>query len=43
MDMGPGLVLESKDGLVLLDYKFKTILEGVWEKELKNVSNVLFG
>jgi len=42
-EMGPGLVLESKDGLVLLDYKFKTILEGVWEKELKNVSNVLFG
>lgn len=43
VDMGPGLVLESKDGLVLLDYKFKTILEGVWEKELKNVSSILFG
>lgn len=43
VDMGPGLVLESTDGLVLLDYKFKTILEGVWEKELKNVSGILFG
>lgn len=42
-DMEPGLVLESKDGMILLDYRFKTILEGVWEKELKNVSNVLFG
>jgi V/A-type H+-transporting ATPase subunit E len=42
-DMGPGLVLESKDGMILLDYKFKTIMDSVWEKELKNVSNLLFG
>jgi V/A-type H+/Na+-transporting ATPase subunit E len=42
-DMEPGLVLESVDGTVSLDYRFKTILEGVWEKELKNVSNILFG
>jgi V/A-type H+-transporting ATPase subunit E len=43
MDMEPGLILESKDGMILLDYRFKTILDGVWEKELKNVSNMLFG
>jgi len=42
-DMGAGLVLESMDGMVRLDYRFKTILEGIWEKELKNVSNLLFG
>jgi V/A-type H+-transporting ATPase subunit E len=42
-DMEPGIILESKDGLVLLDYRFKNILEGVWEKELKNISNMLFG
>jgi V/A-type H+-transporting ATPase subunit E len=42
-DMEPGLVLESADGSVSLDYRFKTVLEGVWEKELKNVSNILFG
>jgi V/A-type H+-transporting ATPase subunit E len=42
-DMEPGLILESADGTVSLDYRFKTILEGVWEKELKNVSNILFG
>ncbi|OPY33366.1 MAG: V-type ATP synthase subunit E [Methanomassiliicoccales archaeon PtaU1.Bin124] len=42
-DMEPGLILESDDGSISLDYRFKTILEGVWEKELKNISNVLFG
>ncbi|MDD1769875.1 MAG: hypothetical protein LUO79_02205 [Methanomassiliicoccales archaeon] len=43
MDMGPGVILESGDGMVRLDYRFRTILEGIWEKELRNVSNVLFG
>jgi V/A-type H+-transporting ATPase subunit E len=42
-EMEPGLILESEDGSISLDYRFKTILEGVWDKELKNVSNVLFG
>jgi len=42
-DMEPGLILESSDGMVRLDYSFRTLLEGIWEKELKNVSNVLFG
>ncbi len=42
-DMEPGLILESGDGMVRLDYRFKTVLEGIWEKELKNVSNALFG
>ena len=42
-DMGAGLVLESQDGTIRLDYKFATILESAWEKEMKNVSTVLFG
>jgi len=42
-DIPAGLILESMDGQVSLDYTFKTILEDVWEKELKNVSNILFG
>ncbi|MGD1060500.1 MAG: V-type ATP synthase subunit E family protein [Methanomassiliicoccales archaeon] len=42
-EMGPGLVLESGDGMVRLDYRFTTILGAIWERELKNVSNVLFG
>lgn len=41
--MGPGLILESRDGTVRMDYSFRTVLEDVWEKELKGVSNILFG
>jgi V/A-type H+-transporting ATPase subunit E len=42
-DMEPGLIFESADGMVRLDYRFKTILGGIWERELKNVSAKLFG
>jgi V/A-type H+-transporting ATPase subunit E len=42
MDMGSGLILENEDGSVRLDYRFKTILEGIWDKELKSISNTLF-
>jgi V/A-type H+-transporting ATPase subunit E len=42
-DMEAGLILESEDGKISLDYRFKTVLEGIWEKELKDVSNILFG
>ncbi len=42
-DMGAGLVLETQDGTVRLDYRFATILGSVWEQEMKNVSTILFG
>jgi len=42
-DMEPGLILESEDGSVRLDFRFRTILEGLWEREMKNVSTILFG
>jgi V/A-type H+-transporting ATPase subunit E len=42
-DMSVGLILESQDGTIRLDYRFNTMLGAVWEKELKNVSNALFG
>ena len=42
-DMESGIVMESQDGTVRLDYRFRTILESNWEKELKNVSGILFG
>jgi V/A-type H+/Na+-transporting ATPase subunit E len=42
IEMEAGVILESKDGMFRLDYRFKTLLEDVWEKELKNVSNILF-
>ncbi|MDD1771942.1 MAG: hypothetical protein LUQ09_03395 [Methanomassiliicoccales archaeon] len=42
-DMEAGLVLEDASGKVRLDYRFRILLESVWDKELKNVSNILFG
>ena len=42
-DMETGLVLEDATGNVRLDYRFRVLLENVWDKELKNVSNILFG
>jgi V/A-type H+-transporting ATPase subunit E len=41
-EMEAGIILESKDGMFRLDYRFRTMLEDIWEKELKNVSNILF-
>ena len=42
-DMEAGLILEDASGKVWLDYRFRVLLASVWEKELKNVSNILFG
>ena len=42
IEMEEGIILESKDGMFRLDYRFRTILKDIWEKELKNVSNILF-
>ncbi len=42
-DIGSGLLLESGDGAVRLDYRFSTILESVWDREMKSVSSTLFG
>jgi V/A-type H+-transporting ATPase subunit E len=38
-----GLLLESQDGSVQIDFGFRTILESVWERELKSLSDILFG
>jgi V/A-type H+-transporting ATPase subunit E len=43
VDMEPGLILESEAGDIRLDYRFRSLLESVWEKELKNISTILFG
>jgi V/A-type H+-transporting ATPase subunit E len=42
IEMGPGLILENEDGSVRLDYRFKTILESIWNREMKTISNMLF-
>ncbi|WP_400260229.1 V-type ATP synthase subunit E family protein [Candidatus Methanomassiliicoccus intestinalis] len=41
-DMESGLILESTDGTVRLDFRFRTILEGIWDQDLKEISNILF-
>lgn len=42
IDMGSGLILENEDGTVRLDYRFKTILESIWDRDMKSISNMLF-
>jgi V/A-type H+-transporting ATPase subunit E len=42
IDMGSGLILENEDGSIRLDYRFKTILESIWDRDMKSISNMLF-
>jgi len=42
-EMEAGLILENADGSMRLDYRFRTILESLWERELKQTSTLLFG
>lgn len=38
-----GFVLESKDGSVVLDYRFDSLLEDAWKSSMASVNKVLFG
>lgn len=38
-----GFVLESKDGSVVLDYRFDSLLEDAWKANLGQVNKALFG
>ena len=38
-----GFVLESKDGSVVLDYRFDSLLEDAWKSCMASVNKVLFG
>ena len=38
-----GFVLESKDGSVVIDYRFEDRLRTAWENSLGEVSTILFG
>jgi V/A-type H+-transporting ATPase subunit E len=38
-----GVIIESKDGELQLDYSYRTFLNGVWETGLKDASGILFG
>mgnify|MGYP000845684208 FL=1 len=37
-----GVIIESKDGELQLDYSYRTFLNGVWETGLKDASGILF-
>ncbi len=43
MDTDGGLVFESKDRMVRLDYRFETLLEDIWNSEMKEIYSRLFG
>lgn len=38
-----GLVLESEDGTIQVDMQYKTILQTIWDREMKSLSDILFG
>jgi V/A-type H+-transporting ATPase subunit E len=38
-----GIIIESKDGLLKMDYSYRTFLNTVWESGLKDASDILFG
>ncbi len=43
VDIPGGVIVESNDGQLQLDYSFKTLLDSVWESGLKDASDLLFG
>ena len=38
-----GLILQSEDGQVEVDMQYSTILQSIWNREIKTVSDILFG
>jgi V/A-type H+/Na+-transporting ATPase subunit E len=38
-----GVLIESKDGELQIDYSYRTFLDGIWETGLKDASGMLFG
>ena len=43
LDMDGGIICETKDGTVRIDYTFKTLFEDLKEKTIKETSKILFG
>ncbi|MDD1712565.1 MAG: V-type ATP synthase subunit E [Methanoregulaceae archaeon] len=43
MDFEGGIIVESTDGQLKLDLSYRTFLDRVWEKGLKDASDILFG
>ncbi len=38
-----GLILQSEDGNIEVDLQYSTILQAIWDREIKSVSDILFG
>lgn len=38
-----GLILQSEDGQVEVDMQYSTLLQSIWDREIKSVSDILFG
>lgn len=38
-----GLILQSEDGQIEVDMQFDVILRGIWDSNLKQISDILFG
>ncbi|MDR3075250.1 MAG: hypothetical protein LBU30_04350 [Candidatus Methanoplasma sp.] len=38
-----GLILQSEDGTVEVDMQYETILQTIWDREIKALSDILFG
>ncbi len=43
VDTEGGVIIESKDGELQIDYSYRTFLNGIWETGLKDASGILFG
>ncbi|HOB17135.1 MAG TPA: V-type ATP synthase subunit E family protein [Candidatus Methanoculleus thermohydrogenotrophicum] len=42
VDIPGGIIVESRDGELLVDYSYRTFLDEIWESSLKDVSDILF-
>ena len=38
-----GIILENEDGSLQVDMQYKTILQSIWDREIKALSDILFG
>lgn len=38
-----GIILENEDGSIQVDMQYRTILQTLWDRELKSLSDILFG
>jgi hypothetical protein len=36
-------MLENADGTLMVDMQYKTVLQAVWDREMKALSDILFG